>query len=556
MSVRSVLNNIFWTSPPKEDGDFSSYLKKLENGEFKDKIVFGISDKIRTFFMLDPVKQPGALFCGGMGSGKSIAMRFSVSTFLAANSKNSFIILIDPAKGMTDYKLLFKDPVDGKGNVIGVNKFKKNVVAGLDDVGKFVSLIDMLDVEIKERQKRFTKLGASNIFDYEEKVREAEPEYKGLARIMVAIEEFHEIPNHEYIKFHMKYDQNGTIASKFRRIMRIGRSYGVFFMLATQKATSDDVPSQIKPGLSLLMAFRVNQPGEAGALNLPHASDIGLSQRGRCAYEDGFMQYPYLKDEAIIKMLDKYYQPLESELMTYQPEDYQKAFAGDGSSGMVNVKPLNELVDLYQQYDPKDIIKRFMESFNFNLEKQETDAYIADYIATKYGKRYSLRIITNREQGGDKEIKALIKGAEILKCDGLIIMGFDSMMSSIASRAKSNAKNIEVIVVDKDDMKQMGFVLDDKNELISKGKFNEMYLELALSDRRDIGLEIEETDVSDDIEDEEEYDEEEVFEKKEVSIKNDDKDRMKKIVSKIDNAPLNKDTLISIREALKKEISD
>lgn len=483
-AFRDLMEYVFLAPTAKEEGDLRSYLKRIQSNSFEDRVVYGISDDKRGFLSLDPVKQPGALYCGGMGSGKSVAMRFTVATHMANNSKNTFYILVDPLKGMTDYAMLFKDEVDSNGKKIADNPYKSNVVAAIDDVAKFIPVIEMVHKEAMARKEKFSEIGAPNIYDYEKKTGEK------IARIMVCIEEFHAIPNANEVKFTMKQDQPGTVANKLKELMRIGRSYGIFFMLATQRATSEDVPSQIKPGLSMLMCFKMNQPGEASALNLAHAIDIGVEQRGRCAYEDGFIQYPYLSDDAMQQVLDQYYKPLEAKMFSYCAEDFHKALGGEGSEGMVQVKDLREIVEQAAQYKFQDIVERFLKEFKFEFEDQKNDAFKAELVATKEGVRYAVKLIKDRNDGSDKEIKALGKGASSLNCSKIIIMGLEGNMSTISRAAKDITQGREdieeVILIDKEDFRQMAAVLENKAELEQKGQYRDMYLELELASEGDL----------------------------------------------------------------------
>ena len=497
-TLRNILNKLLLAPTDKVEGDVKSYVRAVESGKFRDKVVFGISDQERGFHSLDPVKQPGALYCGGMGSGKSIAMRFTVGTHLATNSENTFYILVDTLKGMTDYVMLFKDKTDDFGNVLEENPFKKNVVAAVNDSSKIVPVIDMVHAECMDRKEEFSRVGANNIYSYDkimkEKAAESGEEFNGLARIMVCIEEFHAIPNSPQVKFAMRVDQQGSVASKLKELMRVGRSYGIIFMFATQRATSEDVPSQLKPGLSMMMAFRMNNPGEASAMNLPHAQDIGVKQRGRCAYEDGFIQYPYIDDKALEELLKRYYKPLKAKLLKYQPEDYHNALGGEGNDGMVWIKPFADIVKFASQYELKTIAKRLLREFKIETELQSNPAYVADMIGTKYDDKYAIRLINNREQGNRKEIESLQKGAEILGCNKLLVIVSEiSMPSGVSNLERSKDENI--IILENDDLIQIANMLDSKKELEEKGKFHELYLRYQIADVRDMNEALSEEDI-------------------------------------------------------------
>ena len=491
--VRKILDKILLAPTEKVEGDVKSYIQAIESGRFRDKVVFGISDEERGFHVLDPVKQPGALYCGGMGSGKSIAMRFTVGTHIASNSENTFYILVDTLKGMTDYTMLFQDETDDFGNIIKKNKYKKNVVAAVNDSSKIVPVIDMIHAECMARKEEFSRVGANNIYSYDkimkEKATEAGEEHPGLARVMVCIEEFHAIPNSPQVKFPTRVDQQGSIANKLKELMRVGRSYGIGFMFATQRAISEDVPSQLKPGLSMMMAFRMNNPGEASAMNLPHAQEIGVKQRGRCAYEDGFIQYPYIDDKVLQVLLDRYYKPLKAKLLKYQPEDYHKALGGEGNDGMVWIKPFADIVKFASQYDLKTIAKRILKEFKIETELQLNQAYVADMIGTKYDDKYAIRLINDRSQGSKKEIEALQKGAEILGCNKVLIIVSDISNPPGVSNFERD-KSDDKIVLDNDDLIQLANMLDSRSELEEKGKFHELYLRYNIADVRDLNSDL------------------------------------------------------------------
>ena len=89
--VGNFINKILMVSTGKVDGDFKSYLRKIESGDFRDRFCYGVSDSKKGFHTLDPVSAPGALYCGSMGSGKSVGMYFTTFTHLMTNSDLSLI---------------------------------------------------------------------------------------------------------------------------------------------------------------------------------------------------------------------------------------------------------------------------------------------------------------------------------------------------------------------------------------------------------------------------------------------------------------------------------
>ena len=549
--IKKIVQDLFLAPIPNVEGDIHSYVKAIESGKFKNKLVYGVSDKEKGFLMYDPIKNPGALYCGSMGSGKSIAMRFTVATHIATNSENTVYLLMDPLKGMTDYALLF----DGKKK-----DFSKNIAHATNDAAKVVPLVDMVFDEAMERKFLFSIFSSKNIYDIDLKLNDiyqeivklsnvkdeedlynqlinlsnasvqnwhevvselktlkeekklffkvfeqfldlkksGEKKHPGVARIIICIEEFHKIPNSNYVKFNMQSDREGSIANKMKELMRIGRSYGIAFMFATQRGTAEDVPTSLKPGLSVMMCFKMSNPGEAGALNLPHANEITQNQRGRCAYEEGFIQYPYLDDKPLMELMTRYYKPLKAKFLKYDMNDYRTAFAGKGNSGMVKIKPFRDLVQFHNQFDLEDIIARLLEAFNIKTEIQENKAYVADQIGIKGDDRYAIKLIKDRNDGSDKIIDALTKGAEKLNCNKILIIGLEFIPPSL-QRKESD----DFVVLDKDDLLQIANIFDNKEVLQKEGSYNELYLQYQLSSKSDLGIDEDEVVVKEESKEEE-----------------------------------------------------
>lgn len=463
-----LIRSILLSQVEKEEGDFASYIRKLEKGEFVDKMFYGIAEDRRGFLTADPVQQPGALYCGGMGSGKSIAMRSTLITHMAANSENTIYLLVDAFKGMTDYSLLFD--------------YKKNVAVAINDTAKLIPVIEMLYAECMARKNEFSKVNgkegliASNIYDYDRLMKIQKPGYPGLARIVLAIEEFHAVPNAPEIKFYHNVDRPGSPAAMLKDLMKVGRSYGISLLAATQRATSDDFPSALKTGITQLMAFRVNNPGDANAINLPQAQDILMEQRGRCAYEGGFIQFPYIDDKTGIALLKKYYKPLKAKLLAYSIEDYNKAFEGEGNEGMVQVKTFSSLIENNQAFSKEAILKRLLQNFNFVVRPQNNKALNFTMLAERGDQKYSI-LIANRANSTKKSIESFKEGSKMLGYKNLIVASFEGMISADLERSCDETGGYHL---DLEDLQKIASILDNKEQLISEGKFDQMYNSISL----------------------------------------------------------------------------
>ena len=460
----NFLQKILIAEVEKEEGDFGSYLEKLESGAFKDKMFYGVAEDKRGFLFLDPVQQPGALYCGGMGSGKSIAMRTTLLTHMAANSENTVYILVDILKGMTDYAIMFP--------------YEKNVATALNDQAKLIPTIEMIYQECMARKDEFSRVNANNIYQYEKIMKKQDPNFQGLARIILAIEEFHAVPNAEVIKYHMNVDRNNSPAAMLKDLLRVGRSYGIQLLAATQRATSDDFPSSLKPGITQLMAFRVNNPGDATAINLALAADIRSDQRGRCVYEGGFIQFPYIDDDAGKKLLEKYYKPLKAKMLKYSMKDFQQAFSGEGNQGMVEVKTLKSLLENHTSFKAEDIITRVMTFFDFKVSQQSNQALNVNLIAERDGIKYGVMILKGRGSSGSKKaVEAFKENLQLLGCSSMVAISLDGNIPSDVMSAKNSLDGYEA---DQEDLMRIASVFDNLDLLKKEGKFEQMFEKLSL----------------------------------------------------------------------------
>lgn len=460
---RKLFDKLLVAKVETEKTDFNGYISLLESGFFLDKVCYGIAEDRRGFLNVDPVNQPGALYIGGMGSGKSISARFTLLTRLFSNSEHDIYILVDPLKGMTDYACMFP--------------LKQNVATALGSPAKIIPVIDMIHAEIMERKDAFSKINATNIYDYEKKMKSKNPDFK-LARIFLCVEEFHSVPNSEQLKFSYKSDTPGTSAYKLKEITRVGRSYGVTLTAMSQRCTPDDFPSTLKPGITQLMAFRVNNPGDAAAANLPQAADIRMEQRGRCVYEGGQIQFPYLPDESADILIKKYYKPLKAALLKYQMKDYHNALSGEGNDGMVWVKPMREILNNITEFNPLEVYTRFLSVFDFKVTRQTNNALSVSLIAEKEDVKFAVLCISGRGQTSEKALQAFKEGANILGCSGAIAIGNETISSSVSGSFKDFEHSF---IADGEDLGRIADILDNKTKLIDSGHFERLYSKLVFN---------------------------------------------------------------------------
>lgn len=162
--VLNLVNSLVKESKKKENGHrafFNDYVKELTKGTYKNKMLYGLKEDGSGYLIVDPVGEPGSYFCGGMGSGKSIAMRFSAATHMLSNNDKTFYFFVDPHKGMSDYRVLFLDE----------NNYMRSNTVFLEEKAQIDKMIDFLYNELNERKKFFNRVSAYNIYEFHKKAK-------------------------------------------------------------------------------------------------------------------------------------------------------------------------------------------------------------------------------------------------------------------------------------------------------------------------------------------------------------------------------------------------
>jgi hypothetical protein len=160
--------------------------------------------------------------------------------------------------------------------------------------------------------------------------------------------------------------------------------------------------------------------------------------------------------------------------------------SGEGNSGMVKVKPISDLVKFSSQYQFRDIAERILGEFKMKTFHQDEPAFIADLIAEKGNMRYAVRLINQRGQGNKKEMESLKIGAKKLNCNGVIVMGIENPLPPNATQVGSTDKEFKWIILETEDLTQIGNILDNKENLEKEGNFKDLYFGIPLSDPTDL----------------------------------------------------------------------
>lgn len=463
------LDNFFNVPASNEDGDFESYCQFLVDGKFDDRLCYGISDKERSFMLLDPMLDPGALYCGGVGSGKSQGMKFTLGTHILANGHKTIYFLLDVIKGMGDYKAYFDLP---------------NVIKVLNDDTKIIPLIEMIHHEMMVRKKKFQECNnAQNYDEYEKFMKQKDPNFTHLSRIIIAAEEFSSITTDERLKFLYNNDKPGTAAFLLRDILKVGRSYGIVLLAATQRAISEEFPNSLKVGTKQQMLFKINSMSDASALGFTHALEIKNKMSGRCAYQDGFIQFPFYTDDVFRQLYKTYSKKFNAELLSYSIDEFKKALESQGNEGLIQIKSFKSLFENWKQYSLEEIITRLLKFFNFHVEKQNNPGLGGiQLIAKRDGYTYGVNLIKESAgQTSEKVMSSILSNAKILKCDSIISV---FMAPGQAPKPVLDLiKNTGGFCLDTEDLINIANIIDNKAQLEAEFKFESLYGSIKIASK-------------------------------------------------------------------------
>lgn len=148
MSIKTIINQSFNVDVI----DMQAYLDKTQSGEWRRKILLGVSGK--GWLIKDPVKNPGVLCLGEMGSGKTTTIKGVINTCLLSTGDRAWIPFFDASdKNGLDYNVFFGYP--------------KNTCYATGSIEKIIPFLDLHYRELKARGLAFKDMGAADIGRYE-----------------------------------------------------------------------------------------------------------------------------------------------------------------------------------------------------------------------------------------------------------------------------------------------------------------------------------------------------------------------------------------------------
>lgn len=435
-----------------QEFDVNKYLSDLENGEFNDRFCLGVLERNSgEWFFRDFFSNPNGLFIGKMGSGKSQAAKFSLFTWMLANSHKTQLFIIDTVKGAGDYSVFFRKNEKGE-------RVYSQVYEATESIEKAKRIIDLIYGEYEERQKMFSKVNASSLKDYENKTKTT------MNRVLTVVEEAYSL--FSLLNFEQEVKINLSSAWKLWTLLKAGRSAGIWFLMCSQKGTKADIPSQVIQNFVKLI-FKTGSGESSYLAGSPDASLIHEDEKGRCLTENGFVQYPIIggKDNELeyqlIQMLDYYIKPLKGDFAFLSKKMIEDVIEGNSLKEFYKNKKMSELMMSIESHDSNTVISVLHEKLGHQVSEMEEGNNLDISHIIDVSKDIKIAVITrakkDRNSVSAKHINNLIKAMNVYECTKGIIY---TSSSKITGAIYKTAKEFNIEIVDHEDLIKFALKID------------------------------------------------------------------------------------------------
>ena len=238
----------------------------ISSKEFKNqksKISFAVGKDIAGNPIVGNLKEmPHLLIAGATGSGKSVCINSIITSILyKADPDEVKLVLIDPK-------------VVELGNYNGIPHLLIPVVT---DPSKAAAALSWAVVEMTDRYKIFSEVGAKDLASFNSKMRAQGDEDQVLPQIVIIIDELADL----------MLVASKQVQETVQRIAQLGRAAGMHLIVATQRPSVDVITGVIKANIPARIAFAVSSGYDSktildtgGAEKLVGKGDMLYSPKG------------------------------------------------------------------------------------------------------------------------------------------------------------------------------------------------------------------------------------------------------------------------------------
>ena len=257
--------------------------------------------------------------------------------------------------------------------------------------------------------------------------------------------------------------------------MRVGRSAGIFFLAASQKGTSSDIPPQIVGNFLYKQIFNVMKGESTYLLSHGLAAEIDPEAKGRCyTLSYGEVQFPFIPDKVLKRLFKDHVKPLKASCAFLDKDLITNYLEGVATKERYKNKRLTELSQGFGTvgFDPYLVIEIILESGGCEVEviprdSSEFSLYKISHIVTfPNGIRTAVSLRLN-ETIEKKHIKRLHEGMKYYKC---LAGNIYTDARKIADKARKEVDGTNIELIDKEDFEDLSsrieFALEKGEEII------------------------------------------------------------------------------------------
>jgi hypothetical protein len=289
-----------------------------------------------------------------------------------------------------------------------------------------------------------------------------------MTRYVIVVEEFHEIPR--ILEFEKLNKTEGSSAAKFFYLMRTGRSMGIWFLICSQKSTKSDIPSEVVQNFTQKQIFAVSKAEAEYVLSRQEPATLRSEQKGRCYNNKGEIQFPYIEEASVSRLLSKYAKPLASKSALLTSQMIKDILAGKSSRDRYQHKKLAALAKNFDTIPSNIVISLFHEAQGCTVEELNPnidDNNISHVVTYPNGERCAVMIKITKKISS-KHVQQLIKGIQAHQCHkGILYTSAETPSTSLYKYA--NEHDIEL--VDKEDLVQHAQIVDHHIEQGIKAEY-------------------------------------------------------------------------------------
>ena len=363
--------------------------ERFQNFEGELPVVIGRTIQNENF-VFDLAKMPHLLVAGATGQGKSVGLNAIITSLLYRKDPSQLkFVMIDPKR--VEFSLYSKL----EQHYMAKMESEDDVI--VTDPKKAVYTMHSLCIEMENRLKKCSVVGARNIVEYNDLVRKGKTEDTDIfPYIVVVIDEFADLIQ--------------TVKDVEKPVMRLAqkaRAIGIHLILATQRPDVKVITGTIKANFPARIAFRVMQMidsrtiiDQPGANQLIGRGDMLMSINGELTrIQCAFVDTPEV--QAIVEHISDQPHPLNG---TYLLPDYEDAgSSSDGDMGMGSVESGAPV-----RFDPllADIARDIVSSGRFSVSYVQCNYEVGFNRAGRIAQQLErLGIISSANGSKPREIK-------------------------------------------------------------------------------------------------------------------------------------------------------